>query len=311
MAAVLYEPTFVIVATWFRRDRNKALAVLTFTGGLASVVFLPLTTWLVAQTGWRDALVILAIILAIATILPHWFFIRRQPADLGLRPDGAPEIAVVHDSRAAESVPTPDQAVATGPAVTLHDALRTVQFWWISSSFAVIWGCAVAVQIHLIPYLQDVGFSAAFAATAAGAIGLFKLPGRIIFAPLADRLGHRLLSILVFATHAAAIAVLAMSHSLVGVWVFVILFSAGNGTLTLMRASLVVDVFGLRSYGAISGTTAFVSQAAMAAGPLAVSLLVAWWGGYTPVFWTLSIMVALSAIGVAQVRQVTPTHHQA
>jgi hypothetical protein len=45
----------------------------------------------------------------------------------------------------------------------------------------------------------------------------------------------------------------------------------------------------------------------MAAGPLAVSLLVASWGGYTPVFWTLAILVALSAIGVAQVRQVTPT----
>ncbi|HYJ13576.1 MAG TPA: MFS transporter, partial [Thermomicrobiales bacterium] len=150
----------------------------------------------------------------------------------------------------------------------------------------------------------------AFAATAAGAIGLFKLPGRIIFAPLADRLGHRLLSILVFALHAAGIAVLAMSHSQIGVWLFVILFSVGNGSLTLMRASLVVDVFGLRSYGAISGTTAFVSQTAMAAGPLVVSLLVAWWGGYTPVFWTLSIMVALSAIGIAQVRQVTPPNRQ-
>ena len=310
MAAVLYEPTFVIVATWFRRDRNKALAVLTFTGGLASVVFLPLTTWLVSRTGWRDALVILAIALAIATILPHWLFVRRQPADLGLQPDGASPIAIVHESPSAETTTTLPPAPVAGPAVTLHDALRTVQFWWISSSFAVIWGCAVAVQIHLIPYLQDVGFSAAFAATAAGAIGLFKLPGRIIFAPLADRLGHRLLSILVFAAHAAGIAVLASSHSPVGVWSFVILFSAGNGSLTLMRASLVADVFGLHSYGAISGTTAFVSQTAMAAGPLAVSLLVAWWGGYTPVFWTLAVLVALSAIGIAQVRQVSPPHRQ-
>jgi MFS family permease len=310
MAAVLYEPTFVIVATWFRRDRNKALAVLTFTGGLASVVFLPLTTWLVERTGWREALVILAIILAIATILPHWFFVRHQPADLELRPDGAPQVAVIHESPAASDATPRPSGTVEGPAVTLHDALRTVQFWWISSSFAVIWGCAVAVQIHLIPYLQDIGFSAAFAATAAGAIGLFKLPGRIVFAPLADRLGHRRLSILVFVSHAAAIAVLAMSQSLVGIWLFVILFSAGNGSLTLMRASLVADVFGLRSYGAISGTTAFVSQTAMAAGPLVVSLLVAWWGGYTPVFWTLAIMVALSAIGVAQVRQVTLPNRQ-
>ncbi len=308
MSAVLYEPTFVIVATWFQRDRNKALAVLTFTGGLASVVFLPLTTWLVGWTGWREALVILAAILAVSTILPHWLFIRRRPADLGLLPDGPSPVEVIHDVPVG-SRPEP-AAPPAGPAVTLRDATHTVQFWWISSSFAIIWGCAVAVQIHLIPYLLDIGFSAAFAATAAGAIGLFKLPGRIIFAPLADRLGHRKLSIIVFLAHAAAIAVLAFSHSLAGVWLFVILFSAGNGTLTLMRASLVADVFGLRAYGAISGTMAFVSQTAMAAGPLIVSLLVAAWGGYTPVFWTLAAIVGLSALGIAQVRQVTTTSHQ-
>ena len=304
MSAVLYEPTFVIVATWFRRDRNKALAVLTFTGGLASVVFLPVTTWLVEWTGWREALMILAGILAIATILPHWLFIRRQPADLGLRPDGTARVEVLHQAN-TESVAANSPPPSDGPAVTAGNAMRTAQFWWISGSFAMIWGCAVAVQIHLIPYLQDIGFSAAFAATAAGAIGLFKLPGRIIFAPLADRFGHRRLAIAVFLAHAAAITVLAMSDSLAGIWLFVILFSAGNGSLTLMRASLVADTFGHRAYGAISGTMAFISQLTMAAGPLIVSLLVAAWGGYTPVFWTLAILVACSAFGIAQVRQVT------
>jgi MFS family permease len=306
MSAVLYEPTFVIVATWFRRDRNKALAVLTFTGGLASVVFLPLTTWLVGLVGWRDGLVVLAIILALTTILPHWLFIRRSPTDLELQPDGRRDVGPVHTATASTLADVPPNK-PTGPAASLRESMHTIQFWWISSSFAIIWGCAVAVQIHLIPYLQDIGYSAAFAATAAGSIGLLKLPGRIVFAPLADRLGHRTLAIIVFATPAAGIAVLASSTSLTGVWSFVILFSAGNGSLTLMRASLVADVFGLRAYGAISGAMAFVSQVAMAAGPLLVSLLVAAWGGYTPVFWTLAAIVAFSTIGIAQVRQVKPT----
>lgn len=185
--------------------------------------------------------------------------------------------------------------------------MRARQFWWIATSFAVIWGCAVAVQIHLIPYLQDEGFSPAFAATAAGAIGLLKLPGRIMFAPLADRFGHRPLSIAVFVLHATAIGVLAVADTAAGVYVFVALFSAGNGALTLMRASLVADVFGLQAYGAISGTMAFVSQAAMAAGPLIVSLLVVAWGGYVPVYWALAVVVALSAAGIAQVRPVNAT----
>ena len=41
MAAVLYEPAFALVATWFRRDRGRALTVLTFFGALASTIWIP------------------------------------------------------------------------------------------------------------------------------------------------------------------------------------------------------------------------------------------------------------------------------
>lgn len=299
MSAVLYEPTFVVVATWFRRDRNRALAVLTFVGGLASVVFLPLTTWLVEWRGWREALAILAAILAVTTIIPHALFVRHRPADLDLEPDGGRRSDVVHETR-GNPTPQPAQSHQEQEDATLGHALHSPAFWWMASSFATIWGCAVAVQIHLIPYLQDEGFSPAFAATATGAIGLLKLPGRVVFAPVADRYGHRVVATAVFLLHATAIAALALASSAAGVFLFVALFSAGNGVLTLMRASLVADVFGIRAYGSISGTMAFVTQAAMAAGPLVVSLLVAAWGGYTPVFWVLAGTVALSALGIAR-----------
>src|SRR5579871_83624 len=42
MAAILYEPAFVTVATWFRHKRGKALTLLTFLGGFASVIYVPL-----------------------------------------------------------------------------------------------------------------------------------------------------------------------------------------------------------------------------------------------------------------------------
>lgn len=87
-ATVLYEPTFAAVATWFSRDRSKALVVLTFFAGLASLAFIPLTARLVAVWGWRTALLQLAIVVGVLTILPHALLLRRRPADLGLLPDG-------------------------------------------------------------------------------------------------------------------------------------------------------------------------------------------------------------------------------
>ncbi|HET6763380.1 MAG TPA: MFS transporter, partial [Longimicrobiaceae bacterium] len=60
MAAVLYEPAFAVIATWFVRGRSRALTVLTFAGGFASIVFVPLSAALVRSLGWRNALAALA-----------------------------------------------------------------------------------------------------------------------------------------------------------------------------------------------------------------------------------------------------------
>src|SRR5512146_1259089 len=90
MGAVLYEPAFFVVATWFRRYRGQALIALTFIAGFASVIFIPLAGWLVQAQGWRDALVTLAVILAAVTIPAHALVLRRRPEDMGLTLDGIP-----------------------------------------------------------------------------------------------------------------------------------------------------------------------------------------------------------------------------
>jgi MFS family permease len=102
MAAMLYEPAFAVIAKWFMRRRGRALTVLTFVGGFASVIYIPLAGWLIRTRGWRDALFILACVLAVGTIPLHALVLRRRPEDLGLRPDGgdgAPASHVAHPGR--------------------------------------------------------------------------------------------------------------------------------------------------------------------------------------------------------------------
>ena len=79
MATVLYEPAFTVVAKWFRDAdaRRRALTALTLVAALASFIFLPLSQALIDAHGWRDALVILAVILAVVTIPLHALVLRR------------------------------------------------------------------------------------------------------------------------------------------------------------------------------------------------------------------------------------------
>ena len=86
-AAVLYEPAYAVINTWFRRDRPRALLTLTVVAGFASTIFLPTSQLLIEGVGWRAALLVLAGVVALCA-LPHALLLRRAPADLGTVPDG-------------------------------------------------------------------------------------------------------------------------------------------------------------------------------------------------------------------------------
>ncbi len=284
MAMVLYEPTFAAVATWFVRGRSRALTILTFVGGFASVIYIPLIAWLVAHYGWRTALLALAGLLALLTIPPHALVLRRRPEDIGLLPDGAAAPVAGAASAAPEAT-----SVATGVAI------RSGSFRWLSIGFCLAFFANVAATVHLIPYLTDHGFSAGFAASAAGLIGLLALPGRVIFTPLGGRVPRRFIAAAIFAVQTLGMIVLVTTNSTAGVIGFVVLFGLGFGAITPARAALVAELYGRANYGSISGVLALFVTGARALAPVAAGLLYGAFGGYGPVFWLLIVIAALAS----------------
>lgn len=285
MAATLYEPAFAAVATWFRQRRDRALTLLTFVGGFASVIYLPVAAWLVREHGWRSALVILAALLAALTIPPHALLLRRRPEDLGLLPDGtvAPESAPAAFSEDEPSVPA-------------SAAIRSPSFRWLTLGFCLAFFANVAVTIHLIPYLTDNGYSSGFSASAAGLIGLLALPGRLLITPLGGFVPRRFVAAAIFGLQALAMAVLLTVSSRGGVIAFVILFGLGFGAITPARAALVAELYGRANYGSISGVLALFVTAARALAPISAGLLYTAFGRYEPVFWLL-VLIAILATG--------------
>ena len=120
-AGVLYEPAFTVIATWFRHNRGTAMAVVTFVAGFASTIFVPLTDALLVAYGWRQAVLILGIILGATTIPLHALVLRRQPADLGLLPDGESQEMTAEGENSLE----------------LRQVLRSRFFWILTFGFPV------------------------------------------------------------------------------------------------------------------------------------------------------------------------------
>ena len=228
MSATLYEPAFATLTVWFARDRARAVLVVTLAAGFASTIFLPLSGWLVAAQGWRDALVTLAGVMAGLTILPHALVLRRRPEDLGLHPDGARlNLAVASAARLTD---------LDHDDVSVSRAIRDPAFRWLTVAFFLETFATVAVAVHLIPYLTERGDGARFAAAAAGLIGAAQVVARVVATLLGGRISQVTLTGTVFALQAVALVTLLMWQTTVGVLMAVVLLGAGRGVVTLMRA---------------------------------------------------------------------------
>jgi len=285
MSATLYDPAFATANKWFERQRVQALAAITLMAGFASTIFIPLASWLVQVQGWRESLVTLAIILAVGTIAPHVLLLRRRPEDLGLHPDGERE-AYSHQARSQL------------PGMDVGEAIRHASFRWLILALALAAITTAAVGIHLLPYLQDRGYDPTFAATVTGAIGAMQVISRLVLTPFANPVSPRILGVGVLALQPLSLAVLLLAQSTAGVLLFVFLFGAQRGLLTLVRPAMLADLYGAARYASIAGVMQFALALAQAVAPYAAGASYDALRNYEPVFWGLAVISAVSVVAI-------------
>jgi MFS family permease len=289
MACVLYEAAFTVVTKWFRARRRQALTTVTLVGGLASFIFSPLSNWLIDNQGWRDALITLAIILAVTTVPLHGLFL--QPAPKRERHEAPP------------LVPDNPPTQVTTQDVPTHAAVNTSGFWYLTAAFVLSSFAISAVAVHLIPYLIEGGRSASFAAAAAGLLGLMQVPGRLVFTSVGRLLPYRYEAPSVFLLQGAGLAVLAATTAAGGVVAAVCLFGIGNGMATLVRATAIADAYGSSSYGSIAGIAAACATGARAVAPVVAAGAYLAFGSYGPLLWLLAAASVLGALSARRANQ--------
>jgi MFS family permease len=273
MAAVTYGPAFTVVTKWFTERRIAALTAVTVAGAFASLIFAPLTEALSARLGWRDAVVVLAIVLGAITVPLHLVILRPSP----------------RRERAPRSVPA-------------RDALRTRVFWALAAAFSLGAFAWSAMTVLLVVILVEEGLPAGFAAFALGVTGISQLPGRLLFGPAVRRLGQRTTLSVALALAGAALLLLAVDQSRASVLIFGVLFGASAGMQTLLSASAPAALFGPASFGSVSGVLVAGMMAARAAAPFGASAAALLVGGYLTVVAAVGVALLAAAVVSPQAR---------
>ncbi len=178
----------------------------------------------------------------------------------------------------------------------VRTALRGAPFWYLTGAFVASSFVTSGLALHQISLLVQDGHSAAFAAAATGTLGAMQLPGRLLFAPLERRVSRRAMIVVVFGSLAVGVALLGAATNVAVVWAFVALYGMGRGMSTLLRATLVADLFGASHYGTLSGVLSACTTVATAAGPLVAGLMFDVAGNYTRV---LVVLVVLAVVATA------------
>lgn len=289
--------TTVLVSKWFVRRRGTAIGIL-LTGTSIGGVLIPLVaTPLIANYGWRTAMILVSLIIWIILLPAIIFFIKNRPEDIGLSPDGlsSDQWSVISGQSENEDqrLKIKDQK---SDGLTLGEALRTPIFWVFAFCAALIFYPIFVTTQQFILYLQTprIGMSAQTAGYAQAGLFAVSVGGKFFFGFLSDKMSPTRVMLFCCGIMFAATFVLfflTASNALL----FMLPFGLGYGGTFVLLQRLVADYFGIREYGKILGAITVIETIGAAIGGILTGKLADAAGGdYSQAFYGVAITTGLA-----------------
>ena len=279
MAATLYNPAFAIVTRRFGQDFRRAVITITFLGGLASTVFIPLVSWWISLWGWRTSLQVLAL-LQLGLCLPMHLWLLQ----------GAPRSANTHPANDA-----PSTHARADTALRTH--LRQPTFWLLTLFLVLTMALTSALPVHMIELLGEAGLPASWVVGIPATIGVLQVFGRLLLFVFERRWDVHTANRWIPALLPISLLVLVL-----GGWqpaaalAFVLLYGLGNGMITIVKGTAMAQYVSAAHVGQLNGVVGVPIALARAAAPSIVGLL---WNAEVGYQWGLWWMTAASLAGVA------------
>ncbi len=277
MAAVLYSPAFALVTRRFPHDFRRAIITLTFLGGLASTVFIPLTAGLMSALGWRAALVVLALLHLLLCAPLHWFTLQGAPQRL--RPAAGRDA-----SRDAG----------------LRPLLRSAPFMLIGVFTVLMMSVTVAIPAHMVSLLRENGLPEFWVIALPAAIGAAQVVGRLLLYFFEHHVDlhrvNRLVPLLIpLGVGALLLAPMTGTWQVAVVGLFVLLYGLGNGMLTIVKGTAIAQYVSRDHVATLNGALGVPLALARAAAPLVLGVMWSPQDGYSHGLW---LLLGLSVLGV-------------
>jgi MFS family permease len=283
-----------VVNRWFAARRGLAMGLLTASTATGQLVFLPLLASVIQQHGWRAAAMVMAAAAALAIPLVA-LLLRERPADVGLPPLGAAQLAP-----AATGGPN----AARLALAALGDGARSRDFWLLTATFFI---CGAStnglIGTHLIPAAHDHGIPEVRAASLLALMGIFDLVGTTGAGWLSDRWSSRKLLAWYYGLRGLSLFFLpfALGGSEAGLWVFAVWYGLDWIATVPPTLRLATDAFGPERAPIMFGWIAAGHQVGAALTAFGAGWIRTNLGDYHLAFWSAGALCLLAAVLALQV----------
>ncbi len=123
-------------------------------------------------------------------------------------------------------------------------------------------------MLHIAPHVIEQGISTTVAATILGAIGGASIIGRIGMGGVSDKLGRKATFIMAISVLSAALIWVQFAQEAWMFYLFAALYGIAHGASFTLAISMLAELFGVGSLGAIYGAVMFVGTIGGAIGPI-------------------------------------------
>jgi MFS family permease len=274
-AGAFFAPMIAAATGWFTENRSLAVSLVSAGVGVAPMTISPFASWLIANYGWRSAMLTVGIG-AWVLLIPASLLVRRPPV----------------------AMPGLISASGSATAPSLGEAFRSPQFIVLASTFFLCCGAHAGPIFHMVSYAIGCGIAPMSAVSIYSVEGLAGLGGRVLLGLLADRYGAKPVLIAGLMLQALAIAAYLLVDRLGQFYALAVVFGTAYGGVMPLYAVLAREAFGQRFMGTVFGAMTMASSIGMAFGPWAGGRIFDAFNSYMWLYVGAS-GVALGAVAVA------------
>ncbi len=225
----------VIPATlnnWFKVRNGFVIGLTMSSSGIIGAIFSPICSSLITMFGWRQTVLIMAVIGVILIILPAAFLLVSEPEKVGLKPYGYEKAA----------------ASASDKAETLRQT--PPHFIFLLTMIAAIGpGSLIQFNAQLPIFAESIGYTMAVGAMFTSLSMVGNLAGKLGLGALADRIGiYKSGQIFFLAIGLSMVGMLLGQSQLMVLNASTLLYGTVYCITTTMPALLYLDLYGSKEY---------------------------------------------------------------